>query len=295
MTSNLTYRTCPQCAAQVRSGYKFCNSSCAAKYNNSKRVLSTETKAKIRTKAKANSENLKGINPFKLKYVKICIQCGDSFEGKPASKYCRKCSKHKEKSSIKIEQDDTYTCYNCNNSFNHYRFKKYCCDKCRFESVAAQKAVPDYTRVYLNECVYCGKPFYHKSNIKTCSVICKTASSSQRMSEWLRNPNNRKNYGRGKKSYLEQSFSDWLDTHGIQYECEVGFWNPELRKNYIVDFLFRNLNLIIELDGTQHKKTIEKDKIRDEYLSSIGYKILRITHKEYRLKTHMGLIKTLLM
>ena len=47
--------------------------------------------------------------------------------------------------------------------------------------------------------------------------------------------------------------------------------------NYIVDFVCKELKLIIELDGGQHNTTegVVYDKKRTEYLQAVGYKILR--------------------
>jgi very-short-patch-repair endonuclease len=69
-----------------------------------------------------------------------------------------------------------------------------------------------------------------------------------------------------------------------------------LNKSYYVDFLFEDLNLIIELDGKQHEKTKEKDTIRDEFLKRVyNLNIVRITHKEYKTKSRIDEIKRLLM
>ena len=48
--------------------------------------------------------------------------------------------------------------------------------------------------------------------------------------------------------------------------------------NYIVDFLCTDNKLIIELDGSQHFENSNYDKERDEYLTSKGYKVVRITN-----------------
>ena len=52
--------------------------------------------------------------------------------------------------------------------------------------------------------------------------------------------------------------------------------------NYIVDFLCKEKRIIVELDGSWHleEKQETHDKIRDEYLKSLGYKILRIYNNE---------------
>ncbi len=51
---------------------------------------------------------------------------------------------------------------------------------------------------------------------------------------------------------------------------------------YIVDFYIAKANVIIELDGSQHyfESGVEKDKIRDEYLSSLDIKILRYSNSD---------------
>lgn len=51
---------------------------------------------------------------------------------------------------------------------------------------------------------------------------------------------------------------------------------------YYLDFSYKNKN--IEFDGTHwHKNRKEKDKVRDKYLKSKGWKILRIPEKQYNL------------
>jgi len=51
---------------------------------------------------------------------------------------------------------------------------------------------------------------------------------------------------------------------------------------YIMDFYSSELMLAIEIDGNQHyeKEGLEYDKIRTEYLNSIGIKVIRFKNKE---------------
>ena len=106
---------------------------------------------------------------------------------------------------------------------------------------------------------------------------------SEFKSNWLKNPENRKSIGRGKQSWMEQSFQKWLEENLIEgWETEKHFWSPTIRKNYYCDFVFENKKLIIELDGTQHLKTIEQDKIRDDWLGTLGYRVVRVQHKEFK-------------
>ena len=47
--------------------------------------------------------------------------------------------------------------------------------------------------------------------------------------------------------------------------------------NYIVDFICRRLNLIIEIDGSSHIAKSEEDYVRQEYLEGLGFHILRFS------------------
>ena len=51
---------------------------------------------------------------------------------------------------------------------------------------------------------------------------------------------------------------------------------------YIVDFVCRSKNLIIEIDGGQHndKINIEYDKERTQYLQSRGFNVIRFWNNE---------------
>jgi very-short-patch-repair endonuclease len=51
-------------------------------------------------------------------------------------------------------------------------------------------------------------------------------------------------------------------------------------ENYIVDFLSHDLNLIIEVDGSQHAEQESYDKQRTEFLDRQGYKVLRFWNNE---------------
>ena len=50
--------------------------------------------------------------------------------------------------------------------------------------------------------------------------------------------------------------------------------------NYIVDFYIASSKIVIEIDGSQHyeEKGVENDVKRDEYLNSLGIKVLRYSN-----------------
>ena len=62
--------------------------------------------------------------------------------------------------------------------------------------------------------------------------------------------------------------------------------------NYIVDFVCRKLNLIIEIDGSSHFSKSASDLIRQNYLEDLGYIVMRFSEEEvvHRLDDVVGRI-----
>ncbi len=58
------------------------------------------------------------------------------------------------------------------------------------------------------------------------------------------------------------------------------FYRQKLLGDYIVDFFCPRARLVIEVDGSQHfsDEMTEYDRMRDEYLSSLGLRVLRFTN-----------------
>jgi len=75
------------------------------------------------------------------------------------------------------------------------------------------------------------------------------------------------------KQILDDNFSDIFIFVGNNRSFKIG--------NYIPDFINEEKKLIIEHYGSfWHSKTIEKDKLRIEYLNKLGYKVLVIWVEE---------------
>jgi very-short-patch-repair endonuclease len=60
------------------------------------------------------------------------------------------------------------------------------------------------------------------------------------------------------------------------------FYRQKPIGDYIVDFFCPRAKLVIEVDGSQHflDEMTEYDRIRDEYLSSLGLRVLRFTNTD---------------
>jgi len=63
-------------------------------------------------------------------------------------------------------------------------------------------------------------------------------------------------------------------------DCQ--FYRQKPIGDYIADFYCPKAKLVIEVDGSQHfsDEMTDYDRIRDEYLSSLGLRVLRFTNTE---------------
>ena len=245
----------------------FCSSSCAATFNNKKRVRTKESLKKTSESLKDYYRSNFPSKDFDIRLLRKCPCCSTDF--------------------VQQKGNQTYCSAACRKSTNRKKPKE-----------RHSKRVLK-TCIKFQKCKGCDGWALLVSSLrkqsKYCSPVCSKRSHSRQQSERLSKPENRTNLGRGKKSYLEKSFEEWLTSFDIPFEAEVKIYNTELNKNYFVDFLFKDLNLVVELDGTQHEKTKEQDAIRDDYIQRvIGYKVLRIKHKEYVKKSRYEEICNLL-
>ena len=96
-------------------------------------------------------------------------------------------------------------------------------------------------------------------------------------------------YNKNLKQYsrqLRENMTDaerklWAKTRRKQIK-EYQFYRQKAIGDYIVDFYCPRAKLIVEIDGSQHLvgETIQYDRIRDDYLSSIGLRVLRFTNTD---------------
>ena len=68
----------------------------------------------------------------------------------------------------------------------------------------------------------------------------------------------------------------------------IKFRRQQMIDNYIVDFISFDVRLILEVDGGNHRKAKEYDRIRNEYLEKQGFKVVRFWNSE--IKDDMGTV-----
>ena len=106
-------------------------------------------------------------------------------------------------------------------------------------------------------------------------------------------------YNKNLKQYSRQLRGDATDAEKLLWGkirmkqlkgCQ--FYRQKPVGDYIVDFFCPRAKLVIEVDGSQHHsdEMTEYDRIRDEYLSSLGLRVLRFTNSD--VLTHIeGVVK----
>jgi len=73
----------------------------------------------------------------------------------------------------------------------------------------------------------------------------------------------------------------WNQVKNKQF-LDLDFDRQKIIGNYIVDFYCKNLGVVIEIDGITHEGKIEYDKQRDDYLKSLGLKIIHILDSDIK-------------
>lgn len=238
-------------------------------------------------------------------YQRTCLYCNKDFcTSDKLKKFCNlSCSTANKNAVAKSNKIQKYfqnpkSCSQCNSIIQYEkRNNKFCSQSCSAQYTNIRK---DYSKIRtgpkkgyvpknyvpytkITQCIICNK--FHPNKGKTCSINCKGKLLSQKVKQRIYNgwdPNS--NRGRQKRSYLEKSFEEWLNKNysKVKYITEQPFKRLDIVKTYFADFYFPELNLIIELDGTQHNATKEYDRERDLYIkSTYGIEIIRISHKEY--------------
>jgi very-short-patch-repair endonuclease len=267
---------CKQCKSQMpydKRKNKFCSSSCAAKFNNG-----------IRRKESRQKQKETLTKTMEIKYPDSKSKKSRELKELRGTKKSNQYIKQPKKEKI---YPLLMNCEHCNKIFNSYsKNRKFCSVKCR-NDVLNNKAKSKYSN-NPPKCIFCGNILsYQKRNRKTCSLTYTNAYNSKRQTAYLKNPVNRKKYkGNGSQSYMEKSFEQWLLQNNIKngingYLTELHFYNPNTNKHGWIDFIFPKLKLIIELDGNHHRCRKDLDNLRDDYLKSKRYNVIRITHQEY--------------
>ena len=95
-------------------------------------------------------------------------------------------------------------------------------------------------------------------------------------------PRNKKLNQRAKdfrNNMTPQETSLWFD---FLRNYPMNIYRQRIIGNYIADFYCRKANLVIEIDGAQHRAedNQEYDNLRTQYLNSLGIKVISFTNQD---------------
>ena len=67
----------------------------------------------------------------------------------------------------------------------------------------------------------------------------------------------------------------WKQLHHNKFKG-LDFDRQKIIGDYIVDFYCANRGVVLEIDGSSHDDKVEYDKLRDQYLESLGLTVIHI-------------------
>jgi len=96
--------------------------------------------------------------------------------------------------------------------------------------------------------------------------------------KWYNLPYNKTLKQRAKELRKAGNLSEVLFWQQVKNKKFLGldFDRQKIIGNYIVDFFCKDIGFVIEIDGESHDNKQEYDKKRDQYLKSLGLKVIRI-------------------
>lgn len=161
----------------------------------------------------------------------------------------------------------------------------------------------EHSRVRSKEekfCIRCGKQLRYDNKSGYCGDCIKSAPerSQIRIQAGKKGIETKRKNGtlvgwqkRNVQSYSESFWQRVLDNNHIDYRGpNYPVKKRDRKNNYFLDFFIEvgDKKIDLEIDGKQHKypDRAQKDKIRDEYLTSIGFIVYRIDWNE--IKSEVG-------
>jgi very-short-patch-repair endonuclease len=209
------------------------------------------------------------------KVLKVCICCGKEYYPiRESQKYCsRGCiNTYTKKGFSKYEK---VKCHQCGKMFMPKDNKsKFCSRGCSGENKKKERPV--------RTCEECGKEYTSigkgfKAEIQRfCSIECRNVNTLKK-----------------KTSFFEESVYQELikifSEHKI--ERQKTFEGLVYKNNLYFDFYIKELNVVIEADGQQHKKDIKffkanyediknRDIIKNDFCINNNIRIIRIPYKQ---------------
>jgi len=277
-----------------------------------------------------------------MKYIKVCNFCSVEFQSdnhstKSCSNECRRKFRLQYKKILNEKKAIERICKFCNKPYFRKDERNGFCTRSCASNFYIKNGTYDKWRLRTNEkngiiknCEYCQKEFYYtegrRKDAKFCSVKCKIDNSKGKISKnnpFITNKDKNKawrqkarrtmmkKYGVSNAWMLAKHHSlskpqkeilEHLKHHYKDYTVFSDFGIEKSHKKYKVDFLIKEINLIIEFNGTywhcdprfyeknyfNQKKKLNAQQIwnydneRKTFLEGLGYKVVIVWEHDYK-------------
>jgi len=277
-----------------------------------------------------------------MNYLKICNYCRVEFQTenhsvKSCSDECRRKFRIDYKKKLDIKKSIERKCKFCNEVYFRKNERNGFCTRSCASKFYIQNGTYDNWRLRKNEksgtiaqCLECQKDFYYtekrRKNAKFCSTKCKTSNSKGKITKnnpfiinkektkaWRQKARKTmlKKYGVSNAWMLakhhnlskpQKEILDYLNKSYDKYTIFSDFGIEKSRRKYKVDFLIKEINLIIEFNGTywhcdprfyqkdyyNKKKKLKAEQIwcydneRKTFLEELGYKVIVVWEHDYK-------------
>ena len=196
-----------------------------------------------------------------------CDKCCKSYKNCNFKKH--RCDKNEVKFNIKEDWNignDKYKCPKCDSIFS------------KFGLISHYYRKHDVRGIEFLEKRFKNSKKANKNKLTRYEINDKISKAMKRCHSEGRHPGwSHVNLDKNRRSYPEKFFIEVFENNSLYVKYKIEEKYPFGK--YFLDFLFVDLGLVIEIDGSQHYRnveSIEHDIKRDEYLNLNGLKVYRI-------------------
>jgi len=132
-------------------------------------------------------------------------------------------------------------------------------------------------------CIRCSAPFQRRRADREFCPVCAKLEGGKKSSITRRERGTFSgwHYRKGETSYPERYLEDVFSQESI-----VGWVREKKVGRWFIDFAFEQQKIAVEMDGRQHDERADQDKKKDDFLTSQGWKVIRI--KWFNPRTEQG-------
>lgn len=222
----------------------------------------------------------------KLKCIPvICVVCGNQFLATARSyKIAKFCTKECQNQNYRTHWANgdrslqiAKTCKQCGKDFKIRRCladkQDYCSLKCFHDTGKLNPKTGEDNHNWKQKvkvtCKYCQKEFYtYPCRVGRKNYCCKKHATLGNLIRFSEN----------QRTNIEIGMANILTKNSIEFEEQVVMFDK-----FMVDFLIEKHKLVVQCDGVywhDRKKTKDRDREQDAYLTKMGYIVLRFTDNQ---------------